>query len=148
MPASSGDNVACMENFCHCGTLPPSSQIAPGNARGQSPPMNAAPPLSRREAALLESVFEAHPEVTEATLFGSRAKGNHSAHSDVDISVRGRVTHLQAAEIAAELDDLPLPYHFDVVVFDMIEAPALREEIRQSGIRLYPEGLTRFDPPD
>jgi hypothetical protein len=48
------------------------------------------------------------------TLFGSRAKGTASDRSDVDLAVRGDLTPLQAEAIAGELDELPLPYRFEV----------------------------------
>ena len=97
------------------------------------------PPLLPRESSLMADVFRAHPEISEVRLFGSRAKGAHSAHSDVDLALWGRLTALQAEAIAAELDELPLPYHFDVMVFDLIKLQPLREHIERVGIRLYPE---------
>ena len=97
------------------------------------------PPLSAREAGLLATIFRAHPEISEVRLFGSRAKGCHSPHSDVDLALWGNLGDLQAGAIAAELDELPLPYHFDVMVFDSIKLQALREHIERVGIRLYPD---------
>ncbi len=97
-----------------------------------------APPLAPRESSLLAAVFRAHPEISEARLFGSRAKGVHSPHSDVDLALWGRINSLQAEAIAAELEELPLPYHFDVVAFDLIKLQPLREHIERVGIRVYP----------
>jgi predicted nucleotidyltransferase len=45
-------------------------------------------------------------------LFGSRAKGTHSRHSDIDLAVLGKVDALQVEALAAELDELPLPNRF------------------------------------
>ena len=96
-------------------------------------------PLEPREAALLAGVFRAHPEISEVRIFGSRAKGTHKPESDVDLALWGDVTALKAESIAAELDELPLPYRFDVVAFDLIKLQPLREHIERVGIRLYPE---------
>jgi predicted nucleotidyltransferase len=96
-------------------------------------------PLSPRESGLMVDVFRAHPEIAEVRLFGSRAKGTHAPHSDVDLALWGNVNSLQAEAIAAELDELPLPYHFDVLAFDSIKLQPLREHIERVGIRLYPE---------
>jgi len=96
-------------------------------------------PLSPREAGLIADVFRGHPEIAEVRLFGSRAKGTHSPHSDFDLALWGDLRSLQAEAIAAELDELPLPYHFDVVVFDTIALQPLREHIERVGVRLYPE---------
>ncbi|NJK98503.1 MAG: nucleotidyltransferase domain-containing protein [Bacteroidales bacterium] len=56
--------------------------------------------------ALIQDVFRRHPEVSSATLFGSRAKGTHSDRSDVDLVVTGAVDPLRAEAISAELDEL------------------------------------------
>ena len=55
-----------------------------------------APPLKPAELELVRSVFLLHPEVTSATLFGSRAKGTHSDRSDVDLVVAGNIVPLRA----------------------------------------------------
>ncbi len=72
------------------------------------------PPLTPTELELVRSVFRLHPEVQTATLFGSRAKGTHSPRSDVYLAITGAVSALRAETIASELEELPLPYRFDV----------------------------------
>jgi predicted nucleotidyltransferase len=91
--------------------------------------------LSDRETALIAGVLNRHPEISAVKLFGSRAKGTHSARSDVDLALWG-VDDLRAEAVAAELDDLPLPYHFDVVPFDLIKQDSLREHIERVGMPL------------
>jgi predicted nucleotidyltransferase len=97
------------------------------------------PPLTTREITLLQSVFQRHPEITAVKIFGSRAKGTHAPNSDIDLALWGDVDELRAESIAAELDELPLPYHFDVQPFDTIKLLPLREHIERVGIVLYPE---------
>ena len=99
------------------------------------------PPLTPHELALMTGVFRRHPEISSATLFGSRAKGTHSARSDVDLAVSGTVDPIRAEAIAAELDELPLPYHFDVHSLEQIANPALREHIQRVGIVVYPQAV-------
>jgi predicted nucleotidyltransferase len=96
-------------------------------------------PLTNRELALISSVFLRHPEVSTVTLFGSRAKGTHSERSDVDLAVSGEVNPLGAEAIAAELDELPLPYRFEVQALDHIAHRSLREHIQRVGIIVYPK---------
>lgn len=96
-----------------------------------------APPLSPHELTLMGNVLRRHPEVSSATLFGSRAKGTHTTRSDVDLVVSGAVEPLQAEAIAAELDELPLPYRFEVQSFDYITHRALSEHIKRVGIIVY-----------
>jgi predicted nucleotidyltransferase len=96
------------------------------------------PPLAPSELALLCSVFRRHPEITEVRLFGSRAKGTHKLQSDIDLALWGNVNALQAQAIAAELDELPLPYQYDVQPFNLVTFLPLREHIERVGVRLYP----------
>jgi hypothetical protein len=56
----------------------------------------------------------------------------------VDLAIWGAVDALQAEAIAAELDELPLPYRFEVQAFDLINLRALREHIQRVGIPVYP----------
>lgn len=94
-------------------------------------------PLTDHELLLVRDVFHRHPAVSSAILFGSRAKGTHAAWSDVDLAVAGNVTPLEAEAIAGELDDLPLPYRFDVQALDRIACRPLREHIDRVGICIY-----------
>jgi predicted nucleotidyltransferase len=96
------------------------------------------PPLKPAELDLVRSVFRLHPEVKTATLFGSRAKGTHSDRSDVDLVVTGEVEPLRAESIAAELDELPLPYRFEVQALEHIRHRPLLEHIKRVGILVYP----------
>lgn len=95
------------------------------------------PPLKPAELEMVRAVFRHHPEVTTVTLFGSRAKGTHSGHSDVDLVVTGEVDPLRAEAIAAELDELPLPYRFEVQSMDHLQHRPLLEHIQRVGIVIY-----------
>lgn len=94
-------------------------------------------PLSERESALILAVLRRHPEISSVKLFGSRAKGTHTPRSDVDLAIGG-VDALLAEEIAAELEDLSLPLHFDIVPLDVLQQDSLREHIERVGITLSP----------
>lgn len=95
------------------------------------------PPLTDQELVLVRAVFGRHPEVSAAILFGSRAKGTHTPRSDVDVAVMGDVTPLQAESIAGELDELPLPYRFEVQPLARIAHAPLRSHIDRVGICIY-----------
>jgi len=93
--------------------------------------------LSERELSLIEGVLAKHPEVTGVILFGSRAKGTHSPSSDIDLALEGIADPLRAESIAGELEELPLPYRFDVKALPAISNEPLREHIARVGIRLF-----------
>ena len=95
------------------------------------------PPLTPTELELVRSVFRLHPEVQTATLFGSRAKGTHSPRSDVDLAITGAVSALRAETIASELEELPLPYRFDVQALDQIRFKPLLEHIQRVGLGAF-----------
>ena len=97
------------------------------------------PPLQPSELELVRSVLLQHPEVHRATLFGSRAKGTHHSRSDVDLALSGELGLLGAEAIAAELEELPLPYRFDVQALEQIRFAPLLEHIQRVGIQIYPE---------
>jgi predicted nucleotidyltransferase len=105
-----------------------------------------APALTPCETTLIQAVLRRHPEVAAAKLFGSRAKGTHTPHSDVDLALWGEIDEVRAQAIATELDELQLPYRFDVTPFGLIKLGALRDHIQRVGMPLYPEtaasGLT------
>ncbi len=96
-------------------------------------------PLLASELELVLSVLRQHPEIESATLFGSRAKGTHSDRSDVDLALAGSLGALGAAAIAAELEELPLPYRFDVHALAAITHTPLLEHIARVGMVIYPE---------
>ena len=97
--------------------------------------------LKPDELALLRGVFHRHPEVKSVKLFGSRAKGAHAPASDIDLALWGEVEALEAEAIAAELDELPMPYKFDVKAFHLIKLQPLCEHIQRAGITVYPAAL-------
>jgi predicted nucleotidyltransferase len=93
--------------------------------------------LGDRDLALIRSVLARHADVTGAVLFGSRAKGTASSGADVDLALEGIDDPLRAEAIASELDELPLPYRFDVKAASAIESRGLREHIDRVGVRIY-----------
>lgn len=93
--------------------------------------------LTDRELDLIRSVMRSHFAIRRAILFGSRAKGTALKSSDVDLALEGIDDPLQAEAIARELDELPLPYRFDVQALSAITQPPLREHIARVGLVLY-----------
>lgn len=86
----------------------------------------------------LRSLFEKHPEITEAVLFGSRAKGGFREGSDIDIALKGReLNSLLLVELNEEYEALYLPWKLDLIIHDRIKNPALKEHIQRVGILFY-----------
>jgi len=77
--------------------------------------------------------------VEKALLYGSRAKGNYKNGSDIDLTLIGGpdVTMKVLYRIMDEIDDLLLPYTFDLSILNHISDPDLVDHIRRVGITLY-----------
>jgi predicted nucleotidyltransferase len=95
--------------------------------------------LTDKDLLLIRVAIEAHPEIEEVLVFGSRAMGNHKNGSDVDLAIKGNGISLRTiSRLAAQLnEELPLPYTFDVVDYALIDTPALKEHIDSRGEVLF-----------
>ena len=94
--------------------------------------------LKENIVADIKNVFSAFPEVDEVILYGSRAKGNFKPGSDIDLALKG--ININAAivnMISLQLDDLYLPYTFDLSVLMRLDNAALVNQINMSGISFY-----------
>lgn len=94
--------------------------------------------LSKQEWEMIIGVMQENPKVTSASVYGSRAKGNFRQGSDVDLALFGPDLHLNdVLELSIALDQLYLPYHFDLTIYSRIESPALKEHIDRVGFEIY-----------
>jgi predicted nucleotidyltransferase len=94
--------------------------------------------LEESDLKKIQSVFLKNPEVEKVVVYGSRAKGNYKAFSDVDLTLSGTdLNTLILQKIETELDDLLLPFLFDVSLFQQIENVDLVEHIHRVGKIFY-----------
>ncbi|MFA7126909.1 MAG: nucleotidyltransferase domain-containing protein [Bacilli bacterium] len=86
----------------------------------------------------LNSLFISHPEIDTVVLYGSRAKGTFHPGSDIDITIKGeRFNDSLVGKLADEIDDLLLPYSFDISSWSQIDNPDLLAHIERVGIVIY-----------
>lgn len=89
----------------------------------------------------IRAVLAGFPEVEKAVLYGSRAKGNFKTGSDIDLTLEGPgLTRKTLSRIEDMIDDLLLPYSFDISIFTMISDPDVIEHIRRVGVVFYEKG--------
>ena len=94
--------------------------------------------LKAEVIAQISSVLARYPEVESAILYGSRAKGNYHPGSDIDLTLTGAtLTYDHLARISLEIDDLLLPYLFDLSLLRHIDNPDLIDHINRVGTPLY-----------
>ncbi|RXK87961.1 nucleotidyltransferase domain-containing protein [Chlorobaculum sp. 24CR] len=89
--------------------------------------------------ARIQGVLARYPQVDRAMLYGSRAMGNYRPGSDIDLTLVGsEALNLKILyRIMDEIDDLLLPYTFDLSVLRLINDREVREHIRRAGVVFY-----------
>lgn len=94
--------------------------------------------LKKQTIAQINSVFAHYPEVEQVILYGSRAKGTYKNGSDIDLTLKGNNLDLTVInKISDEIDDLFLPYSFDISIFNQITNADLIDHINRVGIVFY-----------
>ena len=94
--------------------------------------------LNESTIARIQEVLARFEDVQKALLYGSRAKGNYRAGSDIDLTLYGAGLSLdKLGTISSELDDLLLPYTIDLSIFERLANPDLREHIERAGVVFY-----------
>lgn len=94
--------------------------------------------LSELQYGQIVNVFANNKDVDKVILYGSRAKGTQKPYSDIDITILGDNLNLSVLQkIEIELDDLLLPYKFDVSLYNSIDNNDLVEHIKRVGKTIY-----------
>lgn len=87
---------------------------------------------------LLKSIFEKYPFIERVILFGSRAKGNYTERSDIDLAVFGNPKdRFELSKILEEIEDSILPYNTDIQLVDSIKNSELLDHINRVGQVFY-----------
>jgi predicted nucleotidyltransferase len=94
------------------------------------------------------AVLARYPQVKQAILYGSRAKGNYKNGSDIDLTLRGGadLTLRVLYKVMDELDDLLLPYTIDLSIFNDIGDPDVIAHIQRVGVTFYEKGEAAPEP--
>lgn len=94
--------------------------------------------LKQHTISAIQNVFARHPEIEQAVLYGSRAKGNYRPGSDIDLTLFGdALTYTQLDRIETEIDDLLLPYTLDLSLYTQIDNADLLDHIQRVGQVFY-----------
>jgi predicted nucleotidyltransferase len=94
--------------------------------------------LKKETIEKIIDIFERHDEIEAVLLYGSRAKGNFKPGSDIDLTLIGKRLHLTLLnKVSLELDDLLLPYIFDLSLYNHIKQPDLIDHIQRVGKVFY-----------
>ena len=86
----------------------------------------------------LNAVFARHEHIGQVLIYGSRAMGSFREGSDIDLSLKGEELEYDLlSRVIREIDDLNLPYLFDISIYDHIEDSDLRGHIDRAGKVFY-----------
>ncbi|GAB3918671.1 nucleotidyltransferase domain-containing protein [Larkinella terrae] len=96
--------------------------------------------LNESQLNAITDLLSRNGRIEEAVVFGSRAKGTHRPGSDMDIALKGSGLNLDdVLNLSIALDELWLPIRFDLVIYNRITEPALRDHIDRIGKVLWPK---------
>ncbi|MGG7213828.1 nucleotidyltransferase domain-containing protein [Clostridium nigeriense] len=90
--------------------------------------------IEERTYENLISYFNNNKYIERVVLFGSRAKGNYSYNSDIDLGILCDKKYKGA--IADELDELVGVYSLDIVFLDSMNEE-IKLQIEKYGIEIY-----------
>lgn len=94
--------------------------------------------LSPQTVERIVTVMARYSRIERAVIYGSRAKGDHRPGSDIDLTLFGEgLDFILRVRLLSELDDLLLPYQFDLSLFADLTHPGLIDHIRRVGVVLY-----------
>ena len=87
----------------------------------------------------IRSCFSGLPNIEKVTLYGSRARGNYKTGSDIDITLLGKDLRLDNSVYPLQdlLEELYLPYKFDISIFKDLESDDIIEHILRVGKIFY-----------
>jgi uncharacterized protein len=94
--------------------------------------------LTQADIKRIAAAIKQFPEIDDAVIFGSRAKGTYKKASDVDLAIKGRAVTSETIKRLNFLlnEELPLPYFFDVVHYESLENQQLVDHIDRAGMSM------------
>jgi len=102
--------------------------------------MTDANPLPPHTWQALRAVFRRFPKVRAVWLYGSRARGEAHPGSDIDLAISApEMSDAEFARLWDAIDASPVAFKMDVLHWERLDNPALRAQILQDRVLLYPE---------
>ena len=94
--------------------------------------------LTDNQISGILEILKENKKLQKVVLYGSRAKGNFSPGSDIDLALTGdSLDFNDIVDYKVKLDNLPILNKIDLVIYDQIKEPALIEHIKRIGKVIY-----------
>lgn len=94
--------------------------------------------LNEQSIRIITDILKKYPEIEQAIIYGSRAKGNYRIGSDIDLTFKGQ--HLNQTilgKIRLDLEDSSLPYLFDLSIYHELTHENFIQHIDRVGQQFY-----------
>ena len=100
--------------------------------------------LSSRHLETIRGILAPYSSrICRVSLFGSRAMGNYSANSDIDLVLYGNLDKASVDRLWTLFDESSLPFSVDVKSYELIEYTPLKAHIDRVGKVLFTQGELR-----
>jgi predicted nucleotidyltransferase len=94
--------------------------------------------LSDRIRSDIGQVFAHYPAIERVLIFGSRAKGSAGPGSDIDLAVVApEMSDAEFTRLWNAIEDLPLVFKVDLLHWDRLSNPRLKDKIPREGCLFY-----------
>jgi len=92
--------------------------------------------LSERIIEDLRGVISSQPHINRVDIYGSRARGDYTFASDIDLAVYGDddFTFKDYLDLIGDIDDLPIIFKIDVLDMNALKRPELQDSISKDAI--------------
>ncbi|WP_347553073.1 nucleotidyltransferase domain-containing protein (plasmid) [Pseudalkalibacillus hwajinpoensis] len=82
-----------------------------------------------------------HTAITRVVLFGSRARGDHSDRSDIDLAITTvNCSHTEQNLIALAVEEMTTPSKIDILFTNRLQKEKLLANINKEGMIIYEQG--------
>jgi predicted nucleotidyltransferase len=95
--------------------------------------------LSQNTLDFIRRILAQYQSVSQAVIFGSRAKGTFREGSDIDLCLKTDTgfSHEDLLHISRAFEESALPYEFDILVYGALSNRELVQHIQQVGVPVY-----------
>ena len=104
--------------------------------------LNQTISLSDRQAQIVSEILSARQgRIGEVKVYGSRATGRARPGSDLDLVIFPPVAERDLTDLWVAFEESDLPIRVDIVAWDQIASPRLREEIDRHDVPLFESSI-------
>lgn len=94
--------------------------------------------LSKELFKKIIAIIEKYSSIQKVYVYGSRARGDYSKRSDLDLAFYGEnISSKEINLLEDDLDNLDTIITFDLINIDTIDKEKLSENIRREGVLIY-----------